>query len=603
MLFKLSVTGIKGRLRDYVVLFFGLVMSSAIFYMFESIATNKDFLASVSVISMTMIMLVFRLGSILLALITLVYILYANSFLMAMRQKDYGMFMMLGAKSGKIAQMIFIETFAVGILATITGSVLGIGLTAVVNTLLTQQLNVTASSFSPFSVNGLVVTLIFYTILFFLTALLNAGSTVKKPILKLLRASATPNRLQKNKLRLFIEAVIGVIFLAVGYVALAQVATLQLFGLELALVTIILGTYLLFRSVVVAIITLLKKSDKLAFKGLNNFTLSQLSFRIRDYTQMLSMVSILFALALGASTVGLGFHNQIEKITNNLTSYDLVLNNAQKINQEEVAALKPTLNAIYTQKSDDTTIYYSQAEFDETPLYYQQYVAGGVATYKTVKLDGKTLASDSNAQSELRQLQISEEGKKELKVLPATEFANLDLPVTQLQVIQVPHFTDEIDEISQLVKENETNNPSIVPMENFTQKYYAYSVSNSMYSSLEFMGFFLGIAFLTMLASCLMFKILSGANSDVLRYSMLDKIGTRHNLLKASIRKEIGVLFALPGLLGVVHVLFGLQMFKAMLSDPYEGIWLPFTIFFVLYLGYYLVTTWIYTGIVLKKEQ
>lgn len=603
MLFKLSVTGIKGRLRDYVVLFFGLVMSSAIFYMFESIATNKDFLASVSVISMTMIMLVFRLGSILLALITLVYILYANSFLMAMRQKDYGMFMMLGAKSGKIAQMIFIETFAVGILATITGSVLGIGLTAVVNTLLTQQLNVTASSFSPFSVNGLVVTLIFYTILFFLTALLNAGSTVKKPILKLLRASATPNRLQKNKVRLFIEAVIGVIFLAVGYVALAQVETLQLFGLELALVTIILGTYLLFRSVVVAIITLLKKSDKVAFKGLNNFTLSQLSFRIRDYTQMLSMVSILFALALGASTVGLGFHNQIEKITNNLTSYDLVLNNAQKINQEEVAALKPTLNAIYTQKSDDTTIYYSQAEFDETPLYYQQYVAGGVATYKTVKLDGKTLASDSNTQSELRQLQISEEGKKELKVLPATEFANLDLPVTQLQVIQVPHFTDEIDEISQLVKENETNNPSIVPMENFTQKYYAYSVSNSMYSSLEFMGFFLGIAFLTMLASCLMFKILSGANSDVLRYSMLDKIGTRHNLLKASIRKEIGVLFALPGLLGVVHVLFGLQMFKAMLSDPYEGIWLPFTIFFVLYLGYYLVTTWIYTGIVLKKEQ
>lgn len=602
MLWKLSITGIKGRLRDYVVLFFGLVMSSAIFYMFEAIATNKDFLASVSVISMSMIMLAFRLGSILLGLITLVYILYANSFLMAMRQKDYGMFMMLGAKSGKIAQMIFIETFAVGILATVTGSVVGVGLTALVNKLLTQQLHVSAANFSPFSVNGLVVTLLFYTVLFFLAALLNAGSTVKKPILKLLRASATPNRLQKNKFRLFAEAIIGLVFLGVGYTALAHIADLQMFGIELALVTIVLGTYFLFRSVIVAVITLLKKSDKLAFKGLNNFTLSQLSFRVRDYTQMLSMVAILFALALGASTVGLGFHNEIDRLTNAMASYDLVLNNAQKIDQAEVTALQPTLNVTYTQKSDANTIYYSQAEFDEHPLRYQEFV-DSTAPRKTVELDGAALASSQEAQSQLRDLELSEEGLKEIKVLPAAEFAALSLPETQLQVVQVADFKDTLDDISKLVTQNETNNPSILPMENFTQKYYAYSVSNSMYSSLEFMGFFLGLAFLTMLASCLMFKILSGANSDVLRYSMLDKIGTRHSLLRSSIRKEIGVLFALPGILGVVHVLFGLQMFAVLLADPYQGIWLPFAIFFVLYLAYYFVTTWIYTGIVLKKEK
>ena len=47
----------------------------------------------------------------LLGIITFAYILYANSFLMTMRQKDYAMFMMLGAKGRKIAQMIFIETF------------------------------------------------------------------------------------------------------------------------------------------------------------------------------------------------------------------------------------------------------------------------------------------------------------------------------------------------------------------------------------------------------------------------------------------------------------------------------------------------------------
>ncbi len=100
MLWKLSLTGIKSRLRDYLVLFSGLVMASAIFYMFESMASNEAFLKSNTIVAATVI--IFRFGSVLLGIITFVYILYANSFLMTMRQKDYAMFMMLGAKGRNI---------------------------------------------------------------------------------------------------------------------------------------------------------------------------------------------------------------------------------------------------------------------------------------------------------------------------------------------------------------------------------------------------------------------------------------------------------------------------------------------------------------------
>lgn len=78
MLWKLSLTGIKSRLRDYIVLFSGLVMASAIFYMFESMASNTDFLNNNSTLAMTVF--IFRFGSVLLGIITFVYILYANSF-------------------------------------------------------------------------------------------------------------------------------------------------------------------------------------------------------------------------------------------------------------------------------------------------------------------------------------------------------------------------------------------------------------------------------------------------------------------------------------------------------------------------------------------
>nr|WP_279404136.1 hypothetical protein [Secundilactobacillus kimchicus] len=75
MLRKLAFTGIKSRIKDYTVLFFGLVISSAIFYMFEALATNQDFIkANGSMV--TGASFIFQFGSILLTIISLVYIFF-----------------------------------------------------------------------------------------------------------------------------------------------------------------------------------------------------------------------------------------------------------------------------------------------------------------------------------------------------------------------------------------------------------------------------------------------------------------------------------------------------------------------------------------------
>lgn len=599
MLLKLSLTGIKSRLSDYLVLFSGLVMASGIFYMFESMATNEAFLKSNTTISS--VVFIFHLGSVLLALITLIYILYANSFLMTMRQKDYAMFMMLGAKGRKIGQLIFIETFFVGILATALGAVLGIGLSTVVSHLLTEQLEVTVQHFSAFNTTALLVTFIFFIILFLLAAVINASAIVKKPILTLLKAGETPVRVRRRAWLLAVEAVLGILMLAGGYYLMTQLMKLGPVALVGALITIVLGTYFIFHSVMIFVLRLLKRSSRISLKQLNNFTLSQLSFRLQDYTKMLSMVAMIFALALGALTVGLGFRNEIPKMTNQVTVYDLVLNNAQKVDQAKVSALDPTLAATYDMKEDDTTVYFIKDQFNQQPLLATSYE--NINNIKKVKYSGNQLASDVTVSDNLRQMELPEQRTKEQKFLTATEFSQVTGTQSQLQTIQVSDFMAQKEAIKKLVNLNEKNNPSLKDdPTSFYQKYQAYTVYNSLFSGFEFMGFFLGIAFLTMLASCLMFKILSGAASDVLRYKMLSKIGTRTKLLKNSLRKEIGILFLVPGVLGVVHVLFGLQMFSTLMSDPYSGIWIPFTIFFVLYLIYYLLTVWLYTGIVLKKK-
>ena len=599
MLWKLSLTGIKSRLRDYLVLFSGLVMASAIFYMFESMASNEAFLKSNTIVAATVI--IFRFGSVLLGIITFVYILYANSFLMTMRQKDYAMFMMLGAKGRKIAQMIFSETFLVGIAATLVGSAVGVGLTSIVHRLLVDQLDLNISHFTPFSIHGLLITVLFFAVLFLLAAVVNAFSIVKKPILALIRADQTPTRIKQHKFLFFLEVVLGIAFLGCGYYMMKHVGTYQVFGIGVALVTIVLGSYFIFQSVIIFFLSLLKKSEQISLKKLNNFTLSQLNFRIREYTQMLSMVAMLFALALGALTVGLGFKNEIADLTENNSGYDLVMNNPRAEDQQKIKELSPTLSASYTQKEDAGTIYYNASEFAAQPLIMIKHEDGTPPKITKEKVPAEKM-NELTVQEELRSYELPEQQEKEIKVVSQSEFDQLNLPQSTLQLVQVKDFQANLKPIETLVAQNKMNNPSLQKVEYSNQKYEMYEVYNGLFSGFEFMGFFLGLAFLTMLASCLMFKILSGSKSDIARYEMLEKIGTRRGLLKQSIRREVGVLFLAPGILGVVHVLFGLQMFGLFMQNPYKDIWVPFTIFFVLYFIYYVLTTWLYTGIVLKKR-
>jgi putative ABC transport system permease protein len=126
-----------------------------------------------------------------------------------------------------------------------------------------------------------------------------------------------------------------------------------------------------------------------------------------------------------------------------------------------------------------------------------------------------------------------------------------------------------------------------------------------MFASMEFMGIFLGIAFLAMLASCLMFKILSGADSDKIRFEMLNKIGTRKQTLRKSIRLQILGLFGLPAILGLIDVAFGLQMFirSGLLYHAYGTFAYSAIGFVVLYLIYFGITVLIYQKIVIPETS
>lgn len=614
MLWKLSLTGIKSRFKDYLILFSGLTFASAIFYMFMSIATNSTFLKGALVIAFKTTQFVFGFGIALLAIITFVYIVYANSFLLSMRQKDYGMYMMLGARTGKIGTLIFLETLIVGFLATILGVLIGVGLTQVVSQLLINQLGLQIHKFVGFYLPAFIWTIIFFAALFLLAALWNRHKLVKSNVINLLHEDQKPVKLRYNKVWKFIEAVLGIGFLGIGYWAMAKYQVLLTNSITIGFFTITIGSYFVFDSLFTTIINILRNNTKFEYKKLHSFTLGQLKFRLTDYTRILSVVSLLFALALGAITVGLNFNNMADQALES-SYYDVVLyKKTPQVEQDlKKVSVKSTKTFNYklvenNKAKNPQTIYVSKDEIAKKSLKYQNFYVNkkGQQSYSTKTINVKELQKGSSAQTEMMKYQLTQLTPYPgagVKIVSQKQYDQLRSENKSVELLMVNNFRQNFANIEKLQKAAVTGSfNDDNPVLNST-KAMNYRFVSSMASGFEFMGFFLGLAFLAMLASTLMFKVLSGANSDKLRYKMLWKIGTRQSLLKASIAKEIGVLFALPAVLGIIDVLFGLQFFKSLLKNPYDKIWIPFTIFLVLYLIYYLITVKLYEGIVLKDNK
>ncbi|PFC34426.1 ABC transporter permease, partial [Bacillus thuringiensis] len=325
MIFKLSMSGLKSKLNDYIVLLVGLVMSISIFYMFQTLALNEAFVNNNGPIRSTG--MIFQVGSYLLGIITFFYVLYANSFLMSLRQKEFGMYMMLGAKKQKITFLMFVETILIGAVSLVVGITIGIGLSQGIGKLLMKQLDFTASGYQAFYVPSMLVTCMFFLVLFMLSAIMNSVKLSHISVLQLVHADASAERTMIKGKWTGIVSILAILLLGSGYVSMIYMNKLKEQGPLIAMLTTTAGTYMLFTSFLPLIIKKLKNNKRYSEKGLNAFTFAQLNFRINSLSRVLATVAMLVALGAGAISGGMAFKNNVIKSTEALEIYDTVIHN------------------------------------------------------------------------------------------------------------------------------------------------------------------------------------------------------------------------------------------------------------------------------------
>jgi putative ABC transport system permease protein len=605
MLFKLAASSVRYRWKDYLLLFSGLAISSAIFYLFETIAANHHFLMTNGQTVSSMIGYVFGFGAVLLGLLTLIYLNYANSFLLSMRQRDYGLFMMLGTRKKRIGQLIWLETMVLGSMATLLGIVLGIGLSFGLSSLVIKFLGTAATAYHPLWLSAIIWTLLIYLGLFLLAATWNTVVMTKKPVLQLLKANQQSSFHQSKPLTLLIELIAGVLLLVVGYYVMLKPLVFHQYTILIAVLTLTFGTYFLFKAVVS---TLLQWLEHFSFakRGLNGFTLAQLRFRIADYTKVLTGITMMFAMALGAITVGMGLNKMIDTTSRVSGAYDLSIIEPTSQQQKLIKQLSLQQKRTYTFVKENKKLVFAADQFKAQPFWQVKIGEKVGRQLADAKLQVIPAQKTDLLASELSNyLGVSRQKNGQINQIKVqTDLSQVTGSTEKVVFLRTKNIQQSaliLRKLARLEKQKHPvamNNPSL-----WLGDWDSYRQVRVLYSGLEFMAVLLGISFLAMLASCLMFKILSGSFADIPRYELLRKLGTHQSSLRWSIRREIAILFCLPAVLGVVHVLFGLNLFASLLADPYKSLWLPFIIFGLIYLGYYLFLNFVYQRIVLKKSD
>ncbi|MED0929981.1 ABC transporter permease, partial [Bacillus mycoides] len=554
---------------------------------------------------------VFKIGSFLLAFITFFYILYANSFLSSLRQKEFGMYMMLGAKKNKVTLLMFIETIILGAASLVIGITVGVGLAEGIGQLLMKQLGLPISGYQAFYMPSMTVTCIFFFALFVLSASISSIKLARFSVLQLVHADTQTERVAIKGKMTVVVAILGVILLGIGYASLIYMKYANpLIGLGLmavGLITATVGTYMLFGSLLPVMINKLKSNKKRSEKGLNAFTFAQLNFRINGLTNVLATVAILVALGAGGIACGMAFKNNILKMTDQMRIYDSVIHNPTAEEKKILGGILFQEKLEYHYKVDDRYVYYLKEDLEKNRPFLQ-----GMKTEKVSEglpigaFSIKWVKGETDTKQWIQAFRTIQPNylypDYEMKIVDQNIYDGLKGKESTVFMGKTDDFGSYIKEWKKL-DELQISKYKNVKAEELDSKYQAYIVSHDFASGLMFMGFFVGVAFLAMMASCLMFKILSGASKDSTRYQMLRKIGVRRELLAQSIYKELFFVFLVPAIVGIVHVLVGMNMFRVLLPDPYNRIWVPIIIFVVIYSIYYFITVQLYKRIVLPKEN
>lgn len=660
--FRLALTNLKKNRRLYYPYAIMTIVSTAISYIFASLAFHPDLGQVKGANGVTQVL---GFGMIVVMLAVAIMVLYANSFVMKQRSKEFGVYSILGLEKKHLLLMTFLENVVYSTSTILTGLLLGLALDKLFYALLLKTMQMPVVLTSVFQLKNVAIVLAYLYGIFILVSLVNIGKLGLTDSLKLVQGK---KRGDKKTGFLWLQTLLALILLGAGYV-IAQLVTSPIqaipsfFG---ATLLVILGTYLLFQAGVISLLNWLKNRQTYYYKPDNFISVSNLIFRMRKNALGLATITILSTMFLvtmvGGLNIYIGGKDYIANQNPNDYSIDVVMEpTTSKTQVEEWAdaileeakipveskVVYPYQQAYFSNVTNQQVAFLSdekaasidfsglgvgfildQASYEKMTGQKLELEADQVAIYsKVVQFQaGQTLAFD---EKEMEVAQVLSENLT-LGHLPD----HVSFNVSQYLIVVVQDLTifenqaenhyymgfesslseeEQVDSQETFLSgsfESELWESNILPggTNAISLAYRAYATRNffSFAGSLFFIGLLLSLTFLMAVVLVIYFKQISEGYEDRDRFIIMTKVGLDENQARQSIRKQLLMVFFLPILLAIVHLGFAYKMLSAILVSigvVNMELMLHVTIgiclvYFLLYLMVFVITTRTYKQIV-----
>ncbi|HFR3426159.1 TPA: FtsX-like permease family protein [Streptococcus suis] len=623
--FRLGITNLKKNRRLYFPYALMTILSTAISYIFTALAFHPNLGQVKGANGVTMVL---GFGMIVVMLAVAIMVLYANSFVMKQRSKEFGVYSILGLEKKHLLLMTFLENLVFAASSILTGLLLGLALDKLFYALLLKAMQMPVVLASTFQLKSLVTVLIYLFGIFALVSLFNIGKLGLTDSLKLVQGK---KRGDKKSGFLWLQTLLALILLGAGY-AIAQLVTSPLTAIPSffgATLLVILGTYLLFHAGVISLLNWLKQRQLYYYKPENFISVSNLIFRMRKNALGLATITILSSMFLVTMVGGLNIYiGGKDYIANqNPNDYSIDVGMQPTASKEQTEKWEEWAEAIFEETDipvESKVVYpYQQAYFSEVTTQQIKFLtdeeAAGMdfsdrlgigfvlnqASYEKMTGEKLQLASDQVAifskgvQYQAGQtLTFDEKEMEVVQVLPKNVTLG-HLPdhgsflLSQYLVIVVQDLTifenqaenryymgfesslseeEQVDSHDTFLSgsfESELWESNILPdgTNAISLAYRAYAMRGffSFAGSLFFIGLLLSLIFLMAVVLVIYFKQISEGYEDRDRFVIMTKVGLDEDQTRQSIRKQLLTVFFLPILLAFVHLAFAYKMLSSIL--------------------------------------
>ena len=612
---RLALSNLIKNRKLYYPFALATILAIAITYIFTSLTLNPhlDDLTGSDPIKM-----VLGMGLGIVALSSGIIVLYANSFVMKNRSRELGLYSVLGLEKRHLFSMILKETVIMSFVTLLLGIGVGALFDKLIYAFLQRLIGESTGLVSTFQVMTIPIVLVIFACIFSLLVLING--------FRLLRLN--PLQLTKDGLKgekkgrfLVIQTLLGLGAMGYGYyLALSvQNPVIAIMSFFLAVLLVILGTYLLFNAGTTVVLQLLKKKKSYYYKPNNMISISNLVFRMKKNAVGLATIAILSSMVLvtlvGAASIYAGKKdylassaphdysvsgNKVDLTSTKKLMDDFLIKTGEQANEE--VAVSYLLFGIKNQETNKLTVFtknerkvvpksivlvFSQETFKQLTGKELNLSSNQIALYtknKTLKTQ-KSLSIDGKNYQIHRQIGdfINKKVPNIYKII-VSDYSYLVVPDIKIfessmkgtSIAQATYVGVNVKDPTHDAKKNSDLLDQMTDKETqqlagqTTGVSQSYLTANSQYDTegmlngfvggTFFIGIFLSIIFMLGTVLVIYYKQISEGYEDRERFVILQKIGLDDLQVKQTIRKQVLTVFFLPLIFAFIHLAFAYHM-------------------------------------------